>query len=273
MVIQSFRRANVPDWIERCLKSVRDWTAHKGYEYCFYGDEFFDLCGAEYLTRVSGNVRSITNLARLEATKIKLAEGYQRVIWLDADVFVFAPLQFSMDTDAAYAFGHEAWVEANADGSARPCETALHNAAFIFTSRQDDLDLFIHIIRHTVRHRTITSNYQVGVKLISGLAYPLNIETIKGVGMFSPAVLQAIAENNAAFLRQFLAFHGYQMQAANLGLSLNDAVIPYVKLAMDRLEASAGNVVNAPPLSLRSRTKKCLIKLGFPIGRRVRLRP
>jgi hypothetical protein len=40
---------------------------------------------------VDDNKRSITNLARLELTREVLREQYDRAIWFDADVFVFAP--------------------------------------------------------------------------------------------------------------------------------------------------------------------------------------
>jgi hypothetical protein len=245
LVVQSFRRTDVPAWIERCLDSVRRWTRSRGFEYAFYGDEFYDLCGPEYLARVGGNPRSITNLARLEITRIKLAEGYDRVIWLDADVFVFDTERFVMHTDAGYAFSHEAWVTKAPNGRAQLAYTSLHNAAFIFTPQQTDLELFIRIIRHIVMTRSIGSNYQVGVRLISGLAYSLEIPTITCVGMFGPDVIDALADNRARFIRAVALFHGHRMQAANLGWS-QAAHFTEARMmtAMDRLESTAGGILN-----------------------------
>jgi hypothetical protein len=244
-VIQSFRDHDVPEWIQRCLDSVKRWTELHGHEYALHGDEFYDLCGPEYLARVGGNVRSITNLARLEATRIKLAEGYDRVIWLDADVFVFDPGNLLMETDAGYAFSREVWVEANGDGSIKPIHTSLHNAAFVFTPRQTDLDLFISVIRHIVMTRMISSNYQVGVRLLTGLSYPLDIKTMNSVGMFSPHVMEAIAVGNTDFIRQFARLQGAPTQAANLCLSLNGQFTESMMMtAMDRLETSAGAILN-----------------------------
>src|SRR2546430_3171739 len=104
IVLQSFRTRDVPDWIARCLASVRAWTERSGYAYWFADDGICDLCGAEYLARVGDNKRSITNLARLEFTSSALREGYDRAIWLDADVFVFAPDELSIDVTSRYAF-------------------------------------------------------------------------------------------------------------------------------------------------------------------------
>ena len=245
LVVQSFRRTDVPAWIQRCLDSVQQWTRLRGFDYAFYGDEFYDLCGPDYLARVDGNPRSITNLARLEITRIKLAEGYDEVIWFDADVFVFDPDRMVVRTDAGYAFSHEAWVTKGTDGSANLAYTSLHNAAFIFTRRQTDLELLIHIIRHIVMTRTIGSNYQVGVRLISGLAYSMDIPVITCVGMFSPDLIDAIADNRRRFMRDFARFHGHKMQAANLGWSQAEHFTEARMMrAMDRLESTAGNVLN-----------------------------
>jgi hypothetical protein len=245
LVVQSFRRTEVPDWIQRCLDSVRQWTRLRGFDYTFYGDEFYDLCGPDYLARVGGNPRSITNLARLEITRIKLAEGYDAVIWFDADVFVFDVDRMIVRTDAGYAFSHEAWVTKGTDGRACLAYTSLHNAAFIFTRRQTDLELFIQIIRHIVMTRTIGSNYQVGVRLISGLAYSMDIPVITCVGMFSPDVIDAIADDRRRFMRDVARFHGHKMQAANLGWSqAANFTEARMMRAMDRLESSAGDVLN-----------------------------
>ena len=43
LVYQSFRTENVPQWIEACLSSVKQWAHAHQFEYCFLGDEIFDL--------------------------------------------------------------------------------------------------------------------------------------------------------------------------------------------------------------------------------------
>src|SRR5207253_10631885 len=109
-VLQSFRTHDVPAWMTRCLASVKTWTDRCRYDYQFVGDGIFDLCGADYLARVGDNMRSITNLARLELARKVLGEGYDRAIWLDADLFVFAPERLAIDVTSGYAFCKEAWI-------------------------------------------------------------------------------------------------------------------------------------------------------------------
>jgi hypothetical protein len=69
-----------------------------------------DLCSPEYLARGSKNPQAIINLAGLVATRQRLDAGYQRVIWMDADMFMFDPAKLVFDFPAeclttGYAFG------------------------------------------------------------------------------------------------------------------------------------------------------------------------
>ncbi len=120
IVIQTFRNHAVPAWIKRGLDSVQNWARLHGYDYSLAGDEFYDLCGPEYLGRGGKNPQAITNLARLVATRQRLDAGYQRVIWMDADIFVFDPARLVFDfpsesVTTGYAFGHEVWLSLDVD--------------------------------------------------------------------------------------------------------------------------------------------------------------
>ena len=112
IVIQTFRNHNIPRWIQRCLDSVRKWAELQKYDYWLAGDEFYDLCGPEYLRRGDKNPQAITNLARLVATRQRLDDGYGQVIWMDADIFVFDPAKLVFDFSAeslatGYAFARQ----------------------------------------------------------------------------------------------------------------------------------------------------------------------
>src|SRR5450631_1104892 len=115
IVIQTFRNHTIPAWIQRCLDSVQKWAGMHHHDYSLAGDEFYDLCGPEYLGRGCKNPQAITDLARLVATRQRLDAGYQRVIWMDADMFVFDPAKLVFDFSAeslstGYAFGREVWL-------------------------------------------------------------------------------------------------------------------------------------------------------------------
>lgn len=245
-VIQSFRDHTVPVWIARCLDSVRSWAERRGHAYFLWGDEFYDLCGAEYLSRGVKNPRAITNYARLLATRDYLKQGFAAVVWLDADVFVFDPegldLNFPPGRFAlGYAFGREVWMQ---DSKALSVPRA-HNALTYFTPSAKDLDFLIEAIRHIDAGREITSNFQVGVRLLQGLHYSLGFELLPHVGLFSPRLITAIERNDAGTLKRYGHVFGEPSQAANLCLSLTKPQGEKQMLAvMDVLERSRGEVVN-----------------------------
>jgi hypothetical protein len=250
IVIQTFRNHTIPAWIQRCLDSVQKWTGLHEYDYSLAGDEFYDLCGPEYLARGSKNPQAITNLARLVATRQRLDAGYQRVIWMDADVFVFDPAKLVFDFPAeklttGYAFGREVWLTRNSEGVPSVTVPIAHNAATFFTQAAVDLDMLITLIRHIDAKRQIISNFQVGVRLLRGLQYSLMFPTFSHVGAFSPVLLRALAERDETVLQIYGQAYRYQACAGNLGLSLKDHITEDVLWrAMDHLEAGAGDAIN-----------------------------
>ena len=250
IVIQTFRNNDIPAWIQRCLDSVQKWAGLHEHDYWLAGDEFYDLCGPEYLARDNKNPQAITNLARLVATRQKLDAGYQRVIWMDADIFVFDPANLVFDFPAkslttGYAFGREVWLSRDKAGVPHVDPPVAHNAATFFTQAAVDLDMLITLIRHIDAGRKVVSNFQVGVRLLRGLQYSLMFPTFSHAAVFSPALLRSLAERDEKILRFYSQAYRYQTCAANLGLSLQDEVTEGVLWrAMDCLETSAGDAVN-----------------------------
>jgi hypothetical protein len=250
IIIQKFRNHSIPAWIKRCLASVQNWAGLHGHDYWLAGDEFHELCGPDYLARGNKNPQAITNLARLVATRQRLDAGYQRVIWMDADLFVFDPAKLVFDFPAeslttGYAFGHEVWLTRDSAGLLHVTPPQAHNAATLFTPRAVDLDMLITLIRHIDAKRHIVSNYQVGVRLLRGLQYSLMFPTFSHVGVFSPVLLHALVEHDEEVLRCYGRAYRYPAYAANLCFSLRDQATEDVFWrAMDRLEAGSGDAVN-----------------------------
>ncbi len=246
LILQSYRDHDVPPWIARCLESVRAWARARGYDYRLTSDEAFALCGEEYLARVGGNKRAITNLCRLELIREAHAAGHGRAAWLDADVLVFDPDGFSLDAPARYAFARETWVECRGPGRWRAF-AAVNNSVTVFARGEPDLDLLIGLIRHIARHRTIASNYQMGGDLIKGLRASLAFEVLDDVGMLSHFVVKALAAGHEPLLAHQARLHGTPIRAANLCATANyvPAVSePQVQRAIDRLLETKGEVIN-----------------------------
>src|SRR4029079_13839139 len=91
LVIQSYRTRDVAAWISACLRSVQAWAAAAGYRYEFVDDRLFDYAPAWVRERCGKQLLPITDVARMYLLRERLAHGWDRVIWVDADVLVFAP--------------------------------------------------------------------------------------------------------------------------------------------------------------------------------------
>jgi len=246
LVIQSYRTENVPRWIRRCLDSVEAWAASQKFDYLLADDSSFALCGADYLKRVGRNMRSITNLSRLELVRDAHQRGYDRAIWLDADVLVFHPELFTIDVVERYAFAREVWISRDREGRSH-ATPGVNNCAFVCIRGEPDLDFLIQATRHVAMHRPISSNYQVGGDLIKGLRNSLAFATLDDVGMFSPFVVKALADDDEELVARQAIEHGTPVFAANLcGASNYETTLsePLTERAIDRLLATKGDIVN-----------------------------
>ena len=246
LIVQSYRDHDIPPWIARCLASVRSWALQHGHDYRLVGDEAFALCGPDYLASVGADLRAITNLARLELVKAAHGEGYDLAVWVDADVLVFAPGAWSIDTVERYAFARETWIELDTSGRGRVF-SAVNNSVFVCRHGEPDLDFLIAATRHVALHRQLADNYQVGGDLIKGLRSSLAFETLPTVGMFSNFTVLALARGADELVALQARRHGGPVYAANLCASGNYA--PPVSeaeaaAAIEALLSTGGQAVN-----------------------------
>jgi hypothetical protein len=246
LVVQSYRTHDVPAWIGRCLVSVKAWADLRGYDYLLTDDSAFALCGPEYLARVGDNKRSITNLCRLELLRRAHSDGYDRAVWVDADVFVCAPDRFTIDHVGRYAFARETFIYP-AGGRRWIANSTVNNCTIVVRRGEPDLDFLIVATRHVAMHRQIRHNFQVGVNLVKGLHNSLDYELLDNVGMFGPAIVLALAAGNSYLLNAQARLHGTPVFAMNLCAATDYR--PSVSesnacAAIDALERTAGGIVN-----------------------------
>ncbi|MFC4996076.1 hypothetical protein [Rubritalea tangerina] len=94
--------------------SVRRWAEECGALYRSYGDaELLAGISDSFKGKLSGRWPMLADLGRLKLAQSLLADGHERVVWLDADVLVVEPSRMSLPAklDGGFAFGREVWVE------------------------------------------------------------------------------------------------------------------------------------------------------------------
>ena len=220
VVYQSFRTTDVPPWIGRCLGSVDEWARRKGWDYRFVDDAIFDLVPDWYLEKAAGCLPIATDLGRLELARRLLGEGYRRAVWLDADVLIFDPDNFHVETTSEFAFGREVWVQHDKAGRLKVFRN-VHNAVSVFVEGNSFLDFYIHSCLSIVgRHDGGMVPQIVGTKFLTALHNMIGFPLIDAVAMFSPVVLEDIVGGGGPAIELHRRTLGAPVCAANLCASL-----------------------------------------------------
>ena len=116
LIIQSHRNPLPFEWLEACLESVRQWSQQNQFDYRFLDDTELFACVPDCLLEKTRKQKIIaTDLGRLRLLQQGLSEGYQTVIWCDADFLIFNPDKFILPK-SDYALGREVWVQSNENG-------------------------------------------------------------------------------------------------------------------------------------------------------------
>ena len=254
LVFQSYRDVDVPPALARAMATVRDWARSRACDYERLDDRFFDVLPAWYRERVGANKLVLANLARLLVARRALAEGYDRAIWLDADVVVFAPDAFVVAPEAGFALSRETWVERR--GAGLVAEFKVNNAVCAFDRGNAFLDYAIHAHEALVRDRPErVFRFGTSTALLTTLHMASPLPLLHSVAVLSPAMLHELAgAGDGPALRELVARHGAPMHAANLGWSLvgvaHNGVVAtpaHYEAALERLLATRGGALATPP--------------------------
>ncbi|MBL6929578.1 MAG: hypothetical protein ISR44_10435 [Rhodospirillales bacterium] len=243
VVYQSYRTTDVPAWIETCLTSVRQWAGAQGFEYRFFGDEFLQFVPSWYREKADGRIPIVTDLARLLTARGFLEEGFERTIWLDADVLVFDPDHFGISVTNEFAFGEEVWVQPSASGGLRAYRN-VHNAICVFARDNAMLDFYIHACKSILRRLEGGAPPQiVGPKLLSALHNMIGFELIGEVGMLSPLSLRDVANGGGPALDMLREKQSAPLCALNLCSSLAGTETDGVHITTELLEQACEHLI------------------------------
>ncbi len=254
VVYQSFRKTDVPRWIERCMTSAREWAQSKCWDYCFFGDEIFELTPPAYLEKTASRPQIATDLARLKLARELLSRGHERAVWLDADVLVFAPGAFDVAVRDEYAFGREIWVQRSAGGGLRTYRN-VHNAVCVFCRGNSMLDFYIHACLSIVgRSDGNVPPQVVGTKFLTALHNIVGFPLIDDVAMLSPLVLADLISGGGDALALLRRKSAAGVHAANLcgslvGRDYDDVKVTeaMLNIVCDRLLDGGGRILSDRP--------------------------
>ncbi|MGE5639729.1 MAG: hypothetical protein ACM30H_06500 [Clostridia bacterium] len=224
VVFQSYRTSRVAPWIVRCMESVRAWAAANDFEYRFIDDRFLDYAPAWYREKAAHNLLLVTDLARLVAARELLAAGYERTVWMDADLLVFDPRPASFQLADGYAFCREVWAWRQSDGAPLLPPDRANNSVSVFDRGNPVLEFLIYAAQALMRNAAGRPHpTAVSTQLLSALNERMGLPLLRHFGMLSPFVMRALLEGDEGYLRTYMARVGEPMVAANLCGSFTDA--------------------------------------------------
>ncbi len=238
------------------MESVQSWAKLKDFEYRFIDDRIFDYVPASYREKARNNMLLMTDLARLELAREFLDGGFDRTIWVDADVLVDNPEKFEIDVQEDFAFCREVWIHRPVlFGIIFPvirCNRKVNKAVSVFTKREPMLDSYRQSCRMLIENmlRKFDPGF-VSTTYLTSLHKRSPLPLLTNVALLSPLVLQDLAHSGTRFARLFMRKFGFQVYAANLCGTMNNGTYMGVKTdnhvyesVVDKLLASEALLLN-----------------------------
>ena len=245
VVIQSHTQPLPADWIQTCLDSVKYWCAIKQFDYQFYDDALFDHISTDIKQKLAHQCIIATDLARLKILQKHLKEGYETVIWCDADFLIFSPEIFQLPHDN-YALGRETWIQADKKSITKLIsKVKVHNAFMMFRENNNFLDFYTETAERLIQRNTGNVPPQfIGPKLLTALHNIVQCPIAENAGMLSPLVIKDIASGGGAALDLYKEKSAHTSYAANLCASL------FIKnsISVKEMEKCINILLNKPNL-------------------------
>jgi hypothetical protein len=254
VVLQAYEAPDTPTWIARCLDSVRRWSIERGHDYELLSDGFFARSPVWFRERCGNQGGPVTDLSRVLLMQDLFGRGYQKVIWVDADVLVFDSTALEVNIGSGFLALYEITLGIGPNGEVNVSGPTVNGAVLAATSGSVVFDFYRHAIEENVRNfrgqeipRTIA-----GPEMLTRIAQVVPIECLTTVGLFTPAMLGEIARGEDRLARIFAERFGYRVAAANLchffrGEISADARARFDSLmltAIERLLETRGDCVN-----------------------------
>lgn len=221
LVLQSHRSPLPYAWLTVCLDSARRWAAGRGYDYRYLGDEIYrliaelDLEDGTLLERARAQPVVGSDLARLAALEAAHREGYERAIWIDADVLLL-PGANALNLPNGHGVGRQLWVQARRKGLR--LSRQVHNAFMSFDAQDPLLPFYRRtatVLLQAHRAGPVAPQF-IGPKLLTALHNIAQFNVIESAGMLPPLVARDWLRGHGDALARYQA----ALPAAPLALNL-----------------------------------------------------
>lgn len=233
------------------MLSVEAWAKSNSFDYKIIDDSFFEYAPNWFREKAAQEICPVTDLARLVVAKDFLAQGYERAIWVDADMLVFDPEAFIIKLERDFMFCHEIWLFTDSTG-ARQVSHRVNNSVTVFCKNNVHLDFFIDACLRIGREKSTIGKLDVGTHFLSKLRNILPFALMENVGILSPTLMKELVLNKPSVLTEYARQLGSPLACVNLCASLEGQDIQGVtanhlmyEQVVDVLLSSRGKVINA----------------------------
>lgn len=242
------------------MTSVQQWAQLQGWHYLFLDDRFLDLPPAWARKRCGGNLYAITDIARLIWAQQTLAEKYDRVVWVDADMLVFDPAGLTHHVVSAPDHGFARELFLRAKGHHTEPQWGINNALMVFDRQTPVLAEYLRIALEILagyRDNEVPRT-AMGPTLLNQLDITRSLHRIEGIGLFTPAMLEPFSIGRDRLMQEYLSHCAEPLTAANLCHFMRNTLATARRPAFDRiydvaLERLMNNGLNPPKFPNRHR--------------------
>ncbi len=193
-VIQSASPDARPEWLARCLVSVKTWARDRDWTYSCSGDDLFEYVPGEICEKFARQKPLLADIARLNWARRLFDDNanLERVIWMDADVIIFAPDKVEIDPSWDLAVGRQVWIQPDGQGGLKTYRQ-VHNATLVIHRDSPALDYLRHAaMKIAAQHDGPAASQLLGPKLLTALHNITAFDVVESVGMASPLVIRDI---------------------------------------------------------------------------------
>lgn len=221
------------------MASVESWASGEGWSYRCSGDELFNFVSDDIRAKFADQKPLLADIARLNWARQLFDDEkeLERVIWLDADVIVFAPDKLVIDPAWDFAVGRQVWIQPDDDGALKTYRQ-VHNAILVMRRDTPALDFIRQTaLKIATRHTGPAASQLLGPKLLTALHNIVGFDVVESVGMASPLVIRDIIASKrpagTSALDELRRASGSELGAVNLCASYRNREIDGVYLSDD----------------------------------------